>query len=145
MDIRSDLYSLGIALWEMVTGKPPFRGAPGEVTYQHQHSPLALEELEGAPQPLVVLLEALLEKDPGRRFQNPAELLKAIPTITGAIDARRRITRQNLHQIHFLTSRIGTRRPQARLSRKKISVSRLPVTGSDLFGREEDIAFLDDA
>jgi hypothetical protein len=28
---------------------------------------------------------------------------------------------------------------------EKISVARLPVTGSDVFGREEDIAFLDDA
>ena len=81
-DIRSDLYSLGITLCEMVTGKTPFRGTPGEVMYQHQHSPLPLEELEGVPQPFVVLLEALLEKDPGRRFQNPGELLKAIPTIT---------------------------------------------------------------
>jgi serine/threonine protein kinase len=53
-DIRSDLYSVGITLWEMVTGKTPFRGAPGEVMYQHQHSPLPLEELEGVPQPLVV-------------------------------------------------------------------------------------------
>jgi serine/threonine protein kinase len=61
-DIRSDLYSLGITLWEMVTGKTPFRGAPSEVMYQHQHAPLPLEELEGVPQPLVVLLE----KNPGR-------------------------------------------------------------------------------
>ena len=62
--------------------------------YQHQHAPLPLEELEGVPQPLVVLLEALLEKDPGRRFQNPGELLKAIPTITERIEAGRRITRR---------------------------------------------------
>jgi hypothetical protein len=48
---------------------------------------LPLKQLEGVPRPVVVLLEALLEKDPGRRFQNPAELLKAIPTITGRIEA----------------------------------------------------------
>jgi hypothetical protein len=48
--------------------------------YQHQHTPLSLEELESVPQPLVVLLEALLEKDPTRRFQDPGELLMAIPT-----------------------------------------------------------------
>src|SRR5271165_5107569 len=93
VDIRSDLYSLGITLWEMVTGKTPFRGTPGEVMYQHQHTPLPLEELERVPQPLVVLLETLLEKDPGRRFQNPGELLKAIPKIIERIEAGRRITR----------------------------------------------------
>jgi len=87
VDIRSDLYSLGITLWEMLTGRTPFRGTPGEVMHQHLHAPLPLEELEGVPQPLVVLLEALLDKDPGRRFQNPAELLKAIPTITERIEA----------------------------------------------------------
>jgi hypothetical protein len=53
----------------MVTGKTPFRGTPSEVMYQHQHTPLPLEELEGVPQPLVVLLEALLEKDPGGAFR----------------------------------------------------------------------------
>jgi serine/threonine protein kinase len=83
LDTRSDLYSLGVTLWEMLTSRTPFRGTPGEVMYQHQHAPLPLEELEGVPQPLVVLLQVLLEKDPGRRFQNPGELLKAIPTITG--------------------------------------------------------------
>ena len=74
-------------LWEMVTGHTPFRGSPAEVMYQHQHAPLPLEQLEDVPQPVVVLLEKLLEKDPAQRFQTPNELLKAIPTIIGAIDA----------------------------------------------------------
>jgi serine/threonine protein kinase/tetratricopeptide (TPR) repeat protein len=145
VDIRSDLYSLGVTVWEMVTGKTPFRGTPGDVMYQHQHSPLPLEELEGVPQPLVVLLETLLEKDPGQRFQVPDELLKAMPTIRDAIDSRHRITRQSLQKAPFTGSHGGTRKPSVRLGPKKISVARLPVTGSDLFGREEDIAFLDDA
>jgi hypothetical protein len=38
-----------------------------------------------------------------------------------------------------------TRKRPARLGPEKISVARLPITGSDLFGREEDIAFLDEA
>jgi serine/threonine protein kinase len=145
VDIRSDLYSLGATLWKMLTGHVVFSGSPAEVMYQHQHAPLPLEKLEAVPQPVVVLLKALLEKNPRQRFQNPTELLKAIPTITGAIDARRRITRQSLHQTPSADVRVGTRKPPAKLAPKKISVARLPVTGSDVFGREEDIAFLDNA
>jgi len=145
VDIRSDLYSLGVVLWKMVTGHVVFKGSPAEVMYQHQHTPLPLEQLEGLPQPLVVLFEVLLEKDPGRRFQHPGELLKTIPTITGQIDAGRRITREDLHKMPPAASRAGTRRPMARPGPKKISVARLPVTGSDVFGRDEDIAFLNDA
>ena len=46
----------------MLTGRTPFRGTPGEVMYQHQHTLLPLAELEAVPQPVVVLLEVLLEK-----------------------------------------------------------------------------------
>ena len=141
VDIRSDLYSLGVTLWVMVTGQTPFRGSSAEVMYQHQHAPLPLQELEDVPQPVVVLLE----KDPAQRFQTPNELLKTMPTITGAIDSGRRIARQRLQKTPSSASRVGTGKPPARLGPKKISVARLPVTGSDVFGREEDIAFLDRA
>src|SRR6202790_2325140 len=99
VDIRSDLYSLGVVLWEMVTGHAVFRGSPAEVMYQHQHAPLPLEKLEHVPQPLLVLIEVLLEKDPGRRFQNPADLLNALPKVTEAVKARHTIPRQSLREI----------------------------------------------
>jgi serine/threonine protein kinase len=145
VDIRSDLYSLGLVLWKMVTGHVVFRGSLAEVMYQHLHAPLPIEQLEGLPPPAIVLLQALLQKDPGRRFQSPGELLKAMRTITDAIDARRRVTYQSLLKTPSTASRVGTRKPPARLTPKEISIARLPVTGSDVFGREEDIAFLDRA
>src|SRR5271169_6653071 len=93
VDIRSDLYSLGVTLWEMLIGRTPFRGSSVEVMYQHQHTPLPAEQLNGIPQPLVVLLEVLLAKDPVRRFQTPAELLKVMPTVRDAINAGRALTK----------------------------------------------------
>src|SRR5215831_18326844 len=88
----------------------------------------------------------LLRDGAGRgRFQTPAELLKAIPMIRDALGARRRISRQSLQRTPSGASRVGARKARAKLAPKKISVARLPVTGSDLFGREEEIAFLDNA
>src|SRR6202043_1736683 len=46
VDIRSDLYSLGVTLWAMLAGKAPFRGTPAEVLYQHLQTPLPLEQLD---------------------------------------------------------------------------------------------------
>src|SRR5260370_28333630 len=92
-----------------------FRSSPAEVMYQHQHASLPLDRLKRVSQPVVVLLEVLLEKDPGRRFQNPAELLKAMPTITAAIDAGRRITRKSLQQMPPAASPVVTCKPSARL------------------------------
>ena len=145
LDIRSDLYSLGATLWEMVTGRTPFRGSLGEVMYQHQHAPLPLEQLEGVPQSVVAVIEVLLEKDPRRRFQTPDELLKVMPTTASAIETGLTVTCQGSPQIPDRHSSSLMRKPSERLGPEKISIARLPVTGSEFFGREEDIAFLNDA
>jgi hypothetical protein len=129
----------------MLTGQVPFSGSPAEVMYQHQHAPLPLEQLKGLPQPVIVLLEVLLEKDPARRFQTPAELVKTMPTITSAIDAEHPITHQSLHKMPSVDACVAIRGPARHLGPEKVSVAKLPITGSEVFGREEDIVFLNDA
>jgi serine/threonine protein kinase/Flp pilus assembly protein TadD len=95
-DIRSDLYSLGITLWQMLSGKLPFQASGPTLNYRPPHTPLPLEDLPGIPQPVTTLLNTLLQNDPGQRFQTPSELLQAIPKVTLAIEARRRVTADQL-------------------------------------------------
>jgi len=62
-DIRSDLYSLGITLWEMLLGRSPFQGSVTELMYQHQHAAVPFEQLKAVAAPIVALLNILLQKD----------------------------------------------------------------------------------
>jgi hypothetical protein len=51
----------------------------------------------------------------------------------------------DLHKTPPPAARAATPNSSARLGPEKVSVARLPITGSDIFGREEDMAFLDAA
>jgi serine/threonine protein kinase/tetratricopeptide (TPR) repeat protein len=93
VDIRSDLYSLGVTLWQMLAGRTPFHGTPNEVRYQHQHVPLPLKQLSDVPQPLLALLQLLLAKGPADRFQTPAELLNVLPLVLEAVERSRQLLR----------------------------------------------------
>ena len=70
-DIRSDLYSLGVALWEMVTFHALFRGSPAEVMFQHQHAPLPLEQLESVPRRSSASLKCCSIKISSGVFRHP--------------------------------------------------------------------------
>jgi TolB-like protein/tetratricopeptide (TPR) repeat protein len=96
IDIRSDLYSLGIVLWEMLTGSLPFQGTNSELLSQHMHAALPADQLARVPKQVVPLLEVLLEKDPGQRFETPNDLLKALAIVNDAIDSGHRLTKNEL-------------------------------------------------
>jgi serine/threonine protein kinase/Tfp pilus assembly protein PilF len=96
VDIRSDLYSLGITVWEMLTCQTPFQGSPAEVMYQHQHAALPLEQLKGVPGPFVGLLERLLEKDPAKRPQSPLELQALLRSLGEALRAEHQLNERSL-------------------------------------------------
>jgi len=76
VDARSDLYSTGIVLSEMLTGQPPFRGdSPIAVAYQHVSEPAPPPSASNprvTEQMDAVVLRAL-EKDKSRRYQSAAD------------------------------------------------------------------------
>jgi serine/threonine protein kinase len=73
-DIRSDIYSLGITLWFMLTGKPTFMGSVASVIAQHMDRMPPYDNLAILPAEVVAVLRRMLEKDPERRIQTPAAL-----------------------------------------------------------------------
>ena len=88
VDIRSDFYSLGVTLWEMLTGKVPFGGSSTEVISRHLHAPLPLDQLKNIQGPVVALLQFMLEKDPSRRPQDPAALQATLGAVKKALESK---------------------------------------------------------
>jgi hypothetical protein len=82
-DIRSDLYSLGIVLYEMLTGRVPFE-APTPAAAMEMHlrqEPPALSRLDSlGDEKLGAVVHRLLAKDPWQRYQTPRELLATLET-----------------------------------------------------------------
>ncbi len=77
VDSRSDLYSAGVVLYELLTGQPPFQGdSPVAVAYQHvREDPIPPSDLEpdlSADVDAVVMKS--LAKNPANRYQNAAEM-----------------------------------------------------------------------
>ncbi|NQT89416.1 protein kinase [bacterium] len=83
-DGRSDLYSLGATLYQMLTGCAPFAGGTvTEVLSQHVHQPLpSLQNLApDLPHSLSDVLEKLMAKQPERRYQTGDELIADLNTV----------------------------------------------------------------
>jgi serine/threonine-protein kinase len=88
LDARSDIYSVGITLYEIVTGQRPIQGDSFfSIMRAHlEHRPVPpIEVMPGIPRELSLIIESALEKSPEYRFQSAdqfrAALLKLYPTV----------------------------------------------------------------
>ena len=81
VDIRSDIYSLGVVVYEMLAGRPPFEGdSPAGICHRHIHDapPPMADSVPGLPARVQRFVDRCLQKNPRKRFQTPRELRLAL-------------------------------------------------------------------
>jgi hypothetical protein len=92
-DVRADLYSLGVILYQMLSGKVPFDGGT-PFTIMRRHATEAPPPLPpGLPQPVYPIVERCLAKRPEDRFQAPRELAGALQEALQRLEEER-VTRR---------------------------------------------------
>ncbi|MGH8762697.1 MAG: protein kinase domain-containing protein [Nitrosospira sp.] len=81
VDARSDLYSAGVLLYQLLTGKKPFKGGTMATLLLQITTvdPVPINQIiPNVPRPAKLIIERLLKKDPDKRFQNGKELAGAL-------------------------------------------------------------------
>ncbi len=80
IDARTDIYSLGVVMYEVFTGKPPYTGDDMSILFQHVEGNLIhpIEVNSNIPPALDAIIRKAMSVDPDKRFQNVDKLGKSL-------------------------------------------------------------------
>jgi serine/threonine-protein kinase len=79
IDFRSDIYALGVVIFEIFTGSVPFHGdTPIATLFKHIQEPPPIDGRQGIPPALVPVLHKALAKDPAQRYASAREMADAL-------------------------------------------------------------------
>nr|WP_322749467.1 MULTISPECIES: Stk1 family PASTA domain-containing Ser/Thr kinase [unclassified Frankia] len=127
VDARSDVYSTGVLLYELLTGLPPFRGdSPVAVAYQHvRENPAApsTHDRDITPDADAIVFKAM-EKDPDRRYSTAGEMRD---------DLERALTGRRIYAPPLMGDQLATRLNAPG-----------PPTGTQVISRDRDAYYGDD-
>jgi serine/threonine protein kinase/Tfp pilus assembly protein PilF len=98
IDTRSDIYSLGVTFWYLLSGRTPFDGRTMEEIRARQTGELQLEQLRSLhlPGQVIALLKSMLAPDPKDRPQTARELLSAVHSCYARFSPEARSRRRQL-------------------------------------------------
>src|SRR5438093_178478 len=96
IDTRSDIYSLGVTFWYLLSGRVPFVGRTLEEVRARQKEQLPVEQLKGldVPARIFALLKSMLATDPKDRPQSARELLSSVHRCHSKFSAEARLRRR---------------------------------------------------
>ncbi|HKU67143.1 MAG TPA: protein kinase [Candidatus Baltobacteraceae bacterium] len=108
-DIRSDLYSVGIVMYEIFTGTVPFRNDKDDLVatiFSHVHdAPTPPHEINrNIPEPLERVIMRGIDKDPGKRYQNAHDFINDLQVLLSPTPAKKQPTaerRPSSSRIHI--------------------------------------------